>query len=32
MPKALLEHLGPVRLRQLARLLDAVIAELGTFP
>lgn len=32
MPKALLEHLGPARLRQLARLLDAVISELGAFP
>jgi DNA-binding MarR family transcriptional regulator len=32
MPKALLEHLGAARLRQLARLLDAVTSELGTFP
>ncbi len=32
MPKALLGHLGPARLRQLGELLDAVIADLGTFP
>lgn len=32
LPKALLGHLGPKRLEQLARLLDALIADLGTFP
>ena len=32
MPKALLGHLGAARLRQLGTLLDAVIADLGTFP
>lgn len=32
MPKALLGHLGPARLRQLGDLLDAVISGLGTFP
>lgn len=32
MPKALLGHLGPDRLRQLTRLLEAVIADLGSFP
>ena len=32
LPKALLGHLGAERLRQLAGLLDAVIADLGTFP
>lgn len=32
MPKALLGHLGPTRLRQLRNLLDAVIADIGAFP
>ncbi len=32
MPKALLGHLGPARLRQLGDLLDAVISGLGPFP
>ena len=32
MPKALLGHLGPDRLRQLTRLLETIIADLGTFP
>ena len=32
MPKALLGHLGPARLRQLRTLLEAVIADVGTFP
>ena len=32
MPKALLGHLGAERLQQLGSLLEAVIAELGTFP
>lgn len=32
MPKALLGHLGPARLTQLAKLLESVIAELGSFP
>ena len=32
MPKALLGHLGPVRLRQLTKLLEAVISDLGRFP
>lgn len=32
LPTALLGHLGPTRLKQLAGLLDAVIADLGTFP
>ena len=32
MPKALLGHLGPKRLRQLGELLDAVIADMGTYP
>jgi DNA-binding MarR family transcriptional regulator len=32
LPKALLGHLGPERLRQLGDLLGAVIADLGTFP
>ena len=32
MPKALLGHLGPARLRQLGNLLEAVISDLGTFP
>ena len=32
MPKALLGHLGAERLRKLRRLLEAVIAERGTFP
>ena len=32
MPKALLGHLGPKRLRQLADLLDATIGGMGTYP
>jgi DNA-binding MarR family transcriptional regulator len=32
MPKAILGHLGPPRLRQLRTLLEAVIADMGTFP
>lgn len=32
MPKALLGHLGPQRLRQLADLLDAAIDGMGTYP
>jgi DNA-binding MarR family transcriptional regulator len=32
LPKALLGHLGVERTRQLATLLEAVIADLGTFP
>ena len=32
MPKALLGHLGPARLRQLRTLLEAIIANMGTFP
>ena len=32
MPKALLGHLGPKRLRQLVDLLDAVIGGMGTYP
>ena len=32
MPIALLGHLGPVKLRQLTTLLEAVISGLGTFP
>jgi DNA-binding MarR family transcriptional regulator len=32
LPKALLGHLGPEKLRQLGRLLEAVISDLGTFP
>ena len=32
MPKALLGHLGPKRLRQLADLIDAAIAGMGTYP
>ena len=32
MPKALLGHLGATRLRQLRKLLDAVIADIGAFP
>jgi DNA-binding MarR family transcriptional regulator len=32
LPKALLGHLGAKRGRQLATLLEAVIADLGTFP
>ena len=32
MPKALLGHLGPTRLRQLRTLLEGVIADMGTFP
>ena len=32
MPNALLGHLGPTRLRQLADLLDAAIAGMGTYP
>jgi DNA-binding MarR family transcriptional regulator len=32
MPKAMLGHLGPKRLRQLADLLDAAIGGMGTYP
>ena len=32
MPKAVLGHLGPKRLRQLADLLDAAIEGMGTYP
>ena len=32
MPKAMLGHLGVERLRQLRSLLEAVIADMGTFP
>ena len=32
MPKALLGHLGPKRLRQLADLLDVAIEGMGTYP
>jgi DNA-binding MarR family transcriptional regulator len=32
MPKALLGHLGPTKLRDLGRLLEEVISRLGTFP
>ena len=32
MPKAVLGHLGPKRLRQLAVLIDAAIADMGTYP
>ena len=32
LPKALLGHLGVERSRQLRRLLEAVISDLGTFP
>ena len=32
MPKALLGHLGPKRLRQLADLIDAAIKGMGTYP
>jgi DNA-binding MarR family transcriptional regulator len=32
MPKALLGHLGPKRLRQLADLLDAAIEGMGSYP
>jgi DNA-binding MarR family transcriptional regulator len=32
MPRVLLGHLGPAKLRELGRLLEAVIAGLGTFP
>jgi DNA-binding MarR family transcriptional regulator len=32
MPRALLGHLGPTRLRQLRTLLEALIAGIGTFP
>ena len=32
MPRAVLGHLGPAKLTQLARLLEQVIADLGTFP
>jgi len=32
MPKALLGHLGKARLRELADLLDALIAGIGTYP
>lgn len=32
MPKALIGHLGLRRLRQLGRLLDVVVSDLGAFP
>ncbi len=32
MPRALIGHLGARKLRQLGKLLEAVIADLGTFP
>ena len=32
MPRALLGHLGPARLRRLKALLETVIADVGTFP
>src|SRR5262245_2318907 len=32
MPRAVLGHLGPAKLSHLARLLERVIADLGTFP
>ena len=32
MPKAMLGHLGAKRLRQLGKLLETVISNLGTFP
>ena len=32
MPKALLGHLGPDKLRQLGALLDALIGDMGTYP
>jgi DNA-binding MarR family transcriptional regulator len=32
MPKALLGHLGPEKLRRLGSLLESVISKLGTFP
>ena len=32
MPKALLGHLGPTRLQHLRTLLEAVMADMGTFP
>jgi hypothetical protein len=32
MPKAILGHLGPNQLRQLRTHLEAVIANMGTFP
>jgi DNA-binding MarR family transcriptional regulator len=32
MPKAILGHLGPARLRQLRTLMEAIIANMGTFP
>ena len=32
MPKAVLGHLGPARLRQLRTLLEALITGMGTFP
>ena len=31
-PKAMLGHLGPTKLEQLSALLEAVMADLGTFP
>jgi len=31
-PKAMLGHLGPTKLEQLGALLEAVMADLGTFP
>lgn len=32
MPKAMVGHIGQAKLRQLARLLDEVLSDLGTFP
>jgi hypothetical protein len=32
MPRAVLGHLGAAKLTQLARLLEQVIADLGSFP
>jgi len=32
MPRSVLGHLGPAKLTQLARLLEQLIADLGTFP
>ncbi len=32
MPKAMVGHLGQAKLKQLARLLDEVLADLGPFP
>jgi DNA-binding MarR family transcriptional regulator len=32
MPRAMIGHLGPRKLEQLRHLLEALIADLGTFP